>query len=417
MSEVILTVGLVLLFFLVLQTLLGLSFPQGMSLKDLVTSRGTGEMFRPGDRTERSFVAGAGIGADIAVLAHVDKKVKHKPFNALTWGETESGMPLARQHAVQTFEKAAATISFDEGSELEMGEKSLIVLKDVESGREGSRRRASLVVLDGELRGRIKGKGRETLAIEVETGSGSTRMAADATAATPTSFSVSLNDDGSSIFSVYEGSAEVTSEGKTVVVESNEVVKVEKAQQPEAPRPLPTPPQLTDPPDDAVFYYRSQPPHIHFKWSEQADSDSYYYTLARDPEFKETVFKGRLTESHLMHGNLEEGTYYWRASGVRADLLGSPSRARRLRVLRDAEAPLLRIDAPEPITSEDTVLITGAVDPGTRVFVSHEEVTVRGTGEFEYTLHLQRGLNLVVIEAIDKVGNTAYQSHLVRARY
>ena len=45
------------------------------------------------------------------------------------------------------------------------------------------------------------------------------------------------------------------------------------------------------------------------------------------------------------------------------------------------------------------------------------EILTNITGEFEHVLALQPGINIVVVEAVDRAGNVTYESRLIRATY
>ena len=55
------------------------------------------------------------------------------------------------------------------------------------------------------------------------------------------------------------------------------------------------------------------------------------------------------------------------------------------------------------------------------IAVSHEAADAavfnQASGEFEVALALRRGINVVVVEAVDAAGNVAYASELVNAKF
>ena len=59
----------------------------------------------------------------------------------------------------------------------------------------------------------------------------------------------------------------------------------------------------------------------------------------------------------------------------------------------------------------------GRTEPGARILVADEDVPVTEGGEFVYWVSLNRGLNVVVIEAWDEAGNTSYSSKTLNAKY
>ena len=72
---------------------------------------------------------------------------------------------------------------------------------------------------------------------------------------------------------------------------------------------------------------------------------------------------------------------------------------------------------PAAAVEGDQCTITGSTEPGVRVLVGGERVDTNEVGHFEHTISLDRGLNVVVVEAIDSAGNTAYSSKVVDANF
>ena len=138
---------------------------------------------------------------------------------------------------------------------------------------------------------------------------------------------------------------------------------------------------------------------------------------SRDPEFRDVVHRARVEDAEFSHGNLKEGTYYWRVASLTGHASGAPSPPRVLEVEKDAAPPGLQVEFPEgPVTAERFVL-RGSTEPGASVFVSDHRVPVKSSGAFSHTLELRPGSNLVVVESIDVAGNVIYRSEIVNARY
>ena len=139
--------------------------------------------------------------------------------------------------------------------------------------------------------------------------------------------------------------------------------------------------------------------------------------MARDTGFREVVNSEVLSSPGFMLGNLRAGTYYWRVSTRREGLEGPASPAREFRIVRDVSEPSLSVTFPGRVVSLREVILTGSAEPGSRVFVNNEEIQVDASGSFSHALVLERGVNMVVVEAIDAAGNVAYRSETVDARY
>ena len=158
-------------------------------------------------------------------------------------------------------------------------------------------------------------------------------------------------------------------------------------------------------------------PDVRFAWSVPSGAQKSHVEISRDPEFEQVVYDERTVGNELVHANLREGVYYWRVAGTVGWASGPASRVRTIRLVRDEQPPVLRVAFPsEPISSPDWML-HGIAEPGSTVFIDDQEVLVQATGEFEHRLDLERGLNVVTVEAVDGAGNIAYRSKLVSAKY
>jgi hypothetical protein len=139
--------------------------------------------------------------------------------------------------------------------------------------------------------------------------------------------------------------------------------------------------------------------------------------IARDPRFETIVHAADVTDASFVHGNLGEGGYYWRVTSLKDRAQGVPGPAGRFRVVHDESPPPLTVGFPREPVRSDRLVLRGATEPGARVFVVNRPTDVTRTGEFERVVRLERGVNVVVVEAVDAAGNTAYQSQLVHAKY
>ncbi len=72
-----------------------------------------------------------GLGSPLAQVDRSDRKVRRKPGNSFVWTYVREREPLFRKDSVQTSAGSAASIQFKDGSKLEIGENSLIVIDDI----------------------------------------------------------------------------------------------------------------------------------------------------------------------------------------------------------------------------------------------------------------------------------------------
>ena len=419
-AEILLAVGLVLSFFLVFMWILGRSVPRGTSLLDLMRSGDSrGEETSGGPGQIDSGTGGSGDDAREAVarLSRIHRDVKDKAAAAIAWTASREGMSLGDYHAVQTFDRSGATITFSESGEMTLGENTLVVLKRSEPLTSRNRRLASLIVVGGELHGTIASSRDAPVSMEIVAASKSVRVLSGAGPLAPAEFSVRVDEGASSTFTVFKGSAEVTSEQGTLIVAPNQAVTVDRTGSLGAPREIPPPPVLLEPEQGARLTFRASRSRMHFAWSGAGENDLYALAVARDPEFRDVVDSELLLTPEFILGNLRAGTYYWRVGTRRGDLEGPYGAARQFRITRELREPSLEVAFPGRVVTTPQIVVAGFAQPGARVFVNNEEAPIDPSGRFSRVVTLQRGVNMVVVEAIDAAGNVAYRSETIDARY
>ncbi len=412
--EAILSLVLVLVCFSGFFGILSLSFPEGTSLQDLIlrpTLRDSlnAEVDIDWDGEEDQEEAGP-----LAWLAETERTVKDKRSNAITWSTARRGTALKNRHSVQTYARSRAQIKFDNGDDMTLGENSLIVIRNLE--RHSARRSAaaSMILMDGELSGLSGILGEVPLETEIMTGGGvSMVIPKDQRDAR---YNVKVNPDETSTFSVYKGKIKVRSAGESVTVKANQTVTVTPSLPPGMPRPLPSAPALMTPADGTAYTSRNAPPRVGFEWHDET-VDNYRLVISRDSTFDEVVYDEKVADPQVVHGNLPPGRYYWRVSGLSGWAEGLGSAPRRLDVIRDDAPPRLAVRFPGDVVRGDAIEVRGQTEPNALVFIGDETVSADPKGEFEHLITLQRGLNVLVVEAVDAAGNIAYQSKLVSARY
>jgi hypothetical protein len=419
-SELVFAVLLALVFFLVLLKTLNMLFPMGSSLVMAVGDVGIGrEVIGSDDRRFRMSqgrldynLAEPDLWA--ARLEKIEHSVRSKRSSGIIWRRATQGMDLFDRDAVQTLTNSSATIRFDEGNYIRMGNNSLIVIKKYEEDLLFREKRSFMVMVDGELEGTINSSGEKSVFLEVITPAAVTTIKTSESVGETASFRISVEDDMSSVVTVYSGSAQVESQGEKVVVLANQASMIRLDAAPTRPVELPGPPSLTSPIDDGDYLYQSLPPRIWFRWDEKKEATCYHLLIARDPGFDEVILNEKeLTTNYFAHGNLKNGDYYWRVSALASAGEGSYSRTRKVTLVKDRTAPELLVEMPPDTVYSDTFLLAGKAEPAALIFVSNDKIQTSPTGEFAYELKLDRGMNMVVVEAMDPAGNVSFKSKFV----
>jgi hypothetical protein len=418
-GESLLAVALVLVFFLGFWWMLSLSFPKGPTLTDLMAGDGlplgggAGRGSSPVGLPEED---GPGE-AMTAVLTSTRRSVKDKPASAIAWRAAQAGISLENGHAVQTFERSAAVISFTEGSALRLGENSLVVLKSWKQLSGGRRRRASLIVLDGTVQGKVAVPGDQPMDLEILAATGAARIETTTVPGESTEFSVQMHADGSSTVSLYEGAMEVATPGGRLKLDENRSVTLTREGAAGTPQALPGRPLIEAPRPGARFSYRTLPPPVEFRWQPVPGADGYRLCIARDAEFVDQVHESGPAGLAFQHGNLKAGDYYWKVSALRGELEGPASEPAPLRMVEDRTPPVLNVDFPQGIVRGRSLALRGRTEPGTAVFIGRYKVAVLDSGDFEHRVDLEPGINVLTVEAVDAAGNVSYRSQMVNAKF
>ena len=415
---------LVLFFFSLFLGLLNTLFPTGTSLRELIARQGkAGAGASSGDGSgELQMVYGDGggdaaaTGDPAAVLSWVRNSVKSKRASAIAWESAKKGNLLYDRDAVQTLSRSAAEIKFDEGTSLNMGSHSLVIIKRISRDPLLQEKRSFMVLVDGELRGMLAQSGADSVYLEIDTPGAKLRTHSGSGTGGSVDFKLSVNEDKSSTIAVYQGSAEISAKGKTVVVNANQSTVVGLDQAPRDPKDLPHALTLSSPATGKRFYYRDLPPKIHFNWQTHSGASAYHFILARDPYFRDIVTDDRFTDSRFSHGNLQKGVYHWKVSAMQDSIEGFFSRNGSFEVIQDLTPPKLRVQFPPAIIHQERYTLRGQTDPGAKVFIGGQRVNISRNGKFKHSLKLSPGINVIVVEAFDGVNNVAYRSQRVNRK-
>ncbi len=411
------TILLVLSFFSIFLYLLNALFPTGVSLKSLVDQRNAqrySARTTPGSQAiERGEVVTNSWQELAAIVTRTHNSVKSKRAETIVWMSTDVGKHLFDRDAVQTLDRAAAEITFDEHSILNMGENSLLIIKKQIQDPLFREKRSFMVLVDGDLRGRINGSNPNSVHLEIGTPAATINTKGGAATKKELDFKISVNPDKSSTIAVYRGSAEVEANGKKVIVKENQATVVAMGQAPLKPRVIPTVVTLGMPSKGRTYPYRDLPPRIRFHWKAQAAATGYHFLLARDPDFQEIVTEDTFEGNNFRHGNLVEGTYYWKVSARSESIEGFFSEVRQFRVLRDNTPPPLDVRFPPNTVYGGEFIMEGKTEPNATVYIGGQRVDISSTGTFTHPLDLLPGMNVIVVEAFDTVNNVAYSSKRV----
>ncbi|PLY01889.1 MAG: hypothetical protein C0623_04830 [Desulfuromonas sp.] len=421
--EGIVAIALVLVSFFVLIMVFNAIFPEGSGLTFIFrtpTERAGLDRAEPAELLVARGDHADSLSGDndwAATLELVRNSVKSKKANAIAWRNAQQGMQLSNLDAVQTLDQSSAVIKFDDNNVIDLGSNSLIVIRRMEKDLLFKEKRSFMVVVDGQLRGRLGGDDAGNVYLEVTTPNAVARLQSNPEDREGIEFKIDVNEDTASAVTIYSGSGEVEARGETVTVGKNQVTRIEGDLAPTEPVTLPDPVRLKSPVEEASFPYRSLPPRVRLTWQRQTEVSGYHLLLARNADFTEILIDQSLRQPEFVHGNLRAGEYFWKVSSINNAGEGSFSAVRRFYLHQDQTPPKLEVQFPAETVSLKTSEITGVTEPDATIFISGTEITPGSDGRFRHQLALNRGINIVVVEAVDPAGNISYQSQLVHGKY
>lgn len=419
-AENTLVIAMVLVCFAALQLLLGLVFPAGTSLRELMRHSSVAESRAGpgGDATDRGlFVDRSGEDVALGVVADMHRKVMAKTKASISWHSAQRGMALRNRDAIQTMKRASALIEFDDEQEVDIGENTLIILRGTEEHLLDDRRRSRLTMVGGELHGKLAPRNGKSAQLVVETPTGIARFQPDGGKEGEAEFRVKVDPDGQATVIVDKGSANISSNGEEMQLGADEFTTITTSDGLGIRRGLAAAPRIESPAPGELFRYREVDPRIEFGWTKSFAADQYRLTLAKDEKFREVIYDRTLSSTEAAHQGLEPGSYHWRVVGVRNSFEVTRRAHGRFVVERDTAGPRLDVSFPDGVIHSDTYLLKGSTDPGSRLMIDGVAVPTNDRGEFEQTIRLEPGLNVVVVESFDRIGNVTYRSEMITSKY
>jgi len=362
----------------------------------------------------------SGVSASVAILSRVKNEVKHKKANDIVWDRTLAGFELFERDAVQTLNNAKATITFDPENFLEMDENSLVIIRRLGNPRILRSRRSFMIIVTGRLRGRIDGSASGHVKLEIALPTGIAKIDTRDSLHQITEFEVNVLEDASTTITVFKGFAKVSANGKTVEVNANESTLIEKKNAPARPTTILNPVGLKAPASQKIMYYRDFPPDILFDWQPMKQGKTYAFQISKKTRFENPVVSENLSKSEFLYGNLKKGVYFWRVAAVDGKgVRGRWSPVRKIEVVQLLSPPKLRVSFPskDEIINEAAIIVRGVSDRQAKIYINGDDPQERNAEGFSHEVPLKKGVNLILVESVDQVGNVSFERRLISRKY
>jgi hypothetical protein len=269
--------------------------------------------------------------ARTAQVVLVTKRVEEKP-SAADWRPSRAGNVLREKEGLRTGKDSSSALQFDDGTRMNLGEDSLVFLREATSSVAG-RKKQSLEVMSGQadLKSRIPRNSRQS-DIQILVGKAVVRPNPDESG--EGAVRARRAQAGEAEVMVFKGRSQVQSAGVTVAVPQGMGTKVPDGQAPKPPERLLARPTLESPPST----FKSPYANPGFAWRTVAGARSYTVEICADPTCEKLVVRATsLTEPRYRVPRLGVGIYFWRAMAVSANGLdGYPSSTSSVEITSDA---------------------------------------------------------------------------------
>ena len=345
-----------------------------------------------------------------ALLGTTTNNVRRKRAGGVTWKIAKRGRKLFSGDSIQTGNNSTAIVEFDAKNFLNIGEKSLVVIRRMEKDILLPEKQSVVFMDRGQIWGRVQQNNRQSAYVEIVTPDLSAKVSGRGKQ-NETEFQVSVDEKQRSSLVVFNGEVEVKAADQTLTVVKNQQLRVDKNKTLQPIETLLPPITTIGPKENKRFFYQDLPPLIDFKWQKLAKASDYRLIIATDPAFLNIIMDVLTRNTTFSHGNLNQGKYYWRVFAKSSAKYGEIGPTHIMHIIRDLTPPKLKVEFTNVVTPKGLYLVQGKTETGAIVFVGGQQVKPDANGEFNFEYPLSAGINQIVVEAMDEAQNTAYQTH------
>lgn len=259
-------------------------------------------------------------GEVIAVVSDMENLVRRKSGSIPVWNAAAPQEKLHSGDYVFTDRGSSTKLTFMDQGQVELGENTMIQI-------ERTQENASLKLMQGSVRTEAS-KGAKPLLIKL--GKKGTLLRT-----TPsTEVQIHTGNNGDARVAILSGTAELVEGDKTVAVGPAQTVAMDAAGEVSAPKSIPL--HLQKPAHEEVVTIMRNG-SVEFSW-DVSDNVGVMFELARDPQFKNIVFREDVSDDLLKIERPNAGVHYWRVIPQGTD--ASFVETRRLRIVVN-EPPVL----------------------------------------------------------------------------
>ncbi len=352
---------------------------------------------------------------DIAAsFESIQGNVKTRGVGGLDWRTAEIRVPLRKSDLVRTYPSSSAEIKFFDETRVTVRPDSLITIEETSKDPNSTSSKVAWKVSSGEINYETTQKnGGSTEAVTP-----TFRLALEGNSAG----TMRVGEGGLTAVAQLAGAANIeTKTGQKIRLGANEGLKVDATGKAGAKQVLPDPPTAAAPGGASGLLSLPEGAPVPLSWSASAGASSYRVQVEqKNGAEREVVFdrNGMKGTSASIPG-LSGGEFTFRVAGLTDDgVQGKFSSTVAFKVERvapprpttTAPAPVLVIEAFE--ARNNVLRLVGKTEPGSRLTVNGDPVTVQPDGSFRefVTLARKQGEQRVVIRSTSASGGVAEET-------
>jgi hypothetical protein len=336
----------------------------------------------------------------MAALSSKDGSVDKRSGLLGAWKEAELNDQFAPSDAVKTGDRSRAGLSFSDGVDVFVSERTTIVIRESRRDILQQRTRRDVDLVRGDVLARLSEAARDGGDLTVQAGPARSTVRSGR-------FWVQAEDRREMRMSNYDGSVDLTSNNVQVRLEKNQGTVARQGQAPMKPVALLPAPQLSWASADTV----TGSTDLLLVWKPVNGAASYVVETSDRKAFDDNVVRHRVDRSQLLLARLAIGITYIRISAVdRLGLMGIESSAHSIVRTEDRIPPALMLemgDNDSRVTSRERVILRGRTEPGATLTVSGSPVRISPDGAFEVAIAMNSPAVRVRLSAVDAAGNEA----------
>ncbi len=351
---------------------------------------------------------------DIAALFEsIEGSVKTRGVGGLDWRTAEIKVPLRKSDLVRTYPSSSAEIKFFDETRVTIRPDSLITIEETSRGPNSTSSKVAWKVASGEINYETGQKGTGSTEAVTPT----FRLALEGNSAG----TMRVGASGLTAVAQLSGAANIeTKTGEKIRLGANEGVRVDASGKAGAKQVLPDPPTAGAPGGASGLLSLAEGVPVELSWSPSAGASAYRVQVeSKTAGGREFVFdRDGLKGTTASIPGLGSGDFVFRVAGLTQDgVQGKFSGAVPFKIERSAPVrPVVALALSPPLLIIETfearnnvIRLVGKTEPGARLTVNGDPLTVQPDGSFgEFvTLARKQGEQRVVIRSTSLSGGVA----------